>query len=293
MMSTAVAPSKSTMVRTTAPRIALARVGRIVLLVGPLVVVIASLGYPLALAVSRSFTDRDDNYVGTQTWSKALSDGAVQKAFVRTLEVAALSTAGCVIVGTFVAFVLAFIPFAGSRFVVRVVEAVVSLPSFLIPLSLGVLFGPVGVVSSSTGHRFTFMSSVIGVVLAMIAFYTPFVVRPLLAAFSQFPSAQIDVASSLGAGPLRIAARVILPAVWPALAAAASLVFLLTLNEFGIVLFTGAKDVTTLPMLIYTTSIVGSDFATAAVLATIQLALSLSAYLLYRAVVRRFDTTGA
>ncbi|QRY64626.1 2-aminoethylphosphonate ABC transporter permease subunit [Gordonia sp. PDNC005] len=292
-MSTAVAPSKSTMVRTTAPRIALARVGRIVLLVGPLVVVIASLGYPLALAVSRSFTDRDDNYVSTQTWSKALSDGAVQKAFVRTLEVAALSTAGCVIVGTFVAFVLAFIPFAGSRFVVRVVEAVVSLPSFLIPLSLGVLFGPVGVVSSSTGHRFTFMSSVIGVVLAMIAFYTPFVVRPLLAAFSQFPSAQIDVASSLGAGPLRIAARVILPAVWPALAAAASLVFLLTLNEFGIVLFTGAKDVTTLPMLIYTTSIVGSDFATAAVLATIQLALSLSAYLLYRAVVRRFDTTGA
>ncbi|MEJ9079884.1 2-aminoethylphosphonate ABC transporter permease subunit [Gordonia malaquae] len=292
-MSTAVAPSRSAVVRTAAPRLALARVGRIAVLIGPLVVLIASLGYPLALAVSRSFTDRDDNYVGTQTWSNALADGAVQKAFVRTLEIAALSTVGCVIVGTFVAFVLAFIPFAGSRFVVRVIEAVVSLPSFLIPLALGVLFGPVGVVSSSTGHRFTFMSSVIGVVLAMIAFYTPFVVRPLLAAFSQFPSAQIDVASSLGAGPLRIAARVILPAVWPALAAAASLVFLLTLNEFGIVLFTGAKDVTTLPMLIYTTSIVGSDFATAAVLATIQLALSLSAYLLYRAVVRRFDTTGA
>ncbi len=292
-MSTAVAPSRSAVVRTTAPRLALARVTRIAVLVGPLVVLIASLGYPLALAVSRSFTDRDDNYVGTQTWSNALADGAVQKAFARTLEIAALSTVGCVIVGTFVAFVLAFIPFVGSRFVVRVIEAVVSLPSFLIPLALGVLFGPVGVVSSSTGHRFTFMSSVIGVVLAMIAFYTPFVVRPLLAAFSQFPSAQIDVASSLGAGPLRIAARVILPAVWPALAAAASLVFLLTLNEFGIVLFTGAKDVTTLPMLIYTTSIVGSDFATAAVLATIQLALSLSAYLLYRAVVRRFDTTGA
>lgn len=279
--------------RTAAPRLALARVGRIALLVGPLVVLIASLGYPLALAVSRSFTDRDDNYVGTQTWSNAVSDGAVQKAFARTLEIAALSTVGCVVVGTFVAFVLAFVPFAGSQVVVRVIEAVVSLPSFLIPLALGVLFGPVGVVSSSTGHRFTFMSSVVGVVLAMIAFYTPFVVRPLLAAFSQFPSAQIDVASSLGAGPVRIAARVILPAVWPALAAAASLVFLLTLNEFGIVLFTGAKDVTTLPMLIYTTSIVGSDFATAAVLATIQLALSLSAYLLYRAVVRRFDTTGA
>ena len=103
--------------------------------------------------------------------------------------------------------------------------------------------------------------------LAEIAFYTPFVVRPMLAAFGQFPTVQIDVASSLGAGPLRIIARVILPAVLPALAAAGSLTFLLTLNEFGIVLFTGAKDVITVPMLIYTRSIVGQDFASAAVLA--------------------------
>ncbi|GEE02812.1 2-aminoethylphosphonate ABC transporter permease [Gordonia spumicola] len=292
-MSTAVASATPAATTTSVARPTLSRLRDGALLIGPLVVLALSLGYPLALAVSRSFTDRDDNYVGTRTWANAVSEASVQKAFVRTLEVSALSTVGCVVVGTFVAFVLAFIPFSGSSVVVRIIEAVVSLPSFLIPLALGVLFGPVGVVSSSTGHRFTFMSSVFGVVLATVAFYTPFVVRPLLAAFSQFPTAQIDVASSLGARPLRIASRVILPAVWPALAAAASLTFLLTLNEFGIVLFTGAKDVVTLPMLIYTTSIISSDFATAAVLATIQLMLSLSAYLLYRAVVRRFDTTGA
>lgn len=283
----AVAPPTPTSSRwSQAPRIAL--------IVGPLVVLAVGLGYPLAWVVSRSMTDRDDVFVGGATWSATLSDPAVHKAVWRTLEIAAYSTLGCVAVGTFLAFVLAFVPFPGAGGVARIIEAVVSLPSFLIPLALGVLFGPVGVVSTSTGHQFTFMSSVTGVVLAEIAFYTPFVVRPLLAAFTQFPTAHIDVASSLGAGPLRIAGRVILPRVWPALAAAAALTFLLTLNEFGIVLFTGAKDVMTLPMMIYTRSMVSSDFATAAVLATMQLVLSVAVYLGYRAIVARFDSqTGA
>lgn len=260
------------------------QVPRLALLIGPLLVLALGLGYPLVWVISRSLTDRNDGFVGTATWSATLSDPAVHRAFWRTLEIAVLSTVGCVIIGTFIAFVLAFIPFPGASGVIRLIEAVVSLPSFLIPLALGVLFGPVGVLSSSTGHQFTFMASVVGVVLAEIAFYTPFVVRPLLAAFSQFPTAHIDVASSLGAGPLRIAARVIAPRIWPALAAAASLTFLLTLNEFGIVLFTGAKDVMTLPMMIYTKSMVSSDFA------TVQLVLSVSVYLCYRAIVRHFDS---
>lgn len=264
------------------------RFGGVLAALAPLAVLALVLGYPLVWTISQSFTDRSGEYVGTTTWSAAVGDPAVQKAFGKTLEIAALSTLGCVVIGTFLAFVLAFVPFPGAGTVTRFIESVVSLPSFLIPLALGVLFGPVGVLASATGHRFSFMSSIYGVVLAEIAFYTPFVVRPLLAAFASFPTAHIDVASSLGAGPLRIAGRVILPQVWPSLAAAAALTFLLTLNEFGIVLFTGAKDVMTLPMLIYTKSIIASDFATAAVLATIQLVLSVGTYLLYRTIVRRF-----
>ena len=50
-----------------------------------------------------------------------------------------------------------------------------------------------------------------------------------------------------------------MPEAWPALMAGGSLVLLLTLNEFGIVLFTGAKGVITLPVLIYTRGIVTFD----------------------------------
>ncbi|WP_439655414.1 2-aminoethylphosphonate ABC transporter permease subunit [Tsukamurella strandjordii] len=257
----------------------------------PVALILVAVVYPLTGIVARTFTDKAERPAGLATWRETLSEGAVLRALGTTVQVAALSTIGCLVAGTFLALVLAFVPFPGSPAVVRLIEVVVSFPSFLIPLALGVLLGPVGVVNAavsplglSTG---SFTTSLWGVVLAEIAFYTPFVVRPMLAAFGQVPTAQIDVASSLGAGPLRIVARVILPAAFPALAAAASLTFLLTLNEFGIVLFTGAKDVITLPMLVYTRSIVGQDFATAAVLATVQLAISVAVYLLYRSLTRK------
>ncbi|ADG78709.1 Binding-protein-dependent transport systems inner membrane component OS=Tsukamurella paurometabola(strain ATCC 8368 / DSM / CCUG 35730 / CIP 100753 / JCM 10117 / KCTC 9821 / NBRC 16120 / NCIMB 702349 / NCTC 13040)OX=521096 GN=Tpau_2097 PE=3 SV=1 [Tsukamurella paurometabola] len=257
----------------------------------PVAFVVVAVAYPLTGVVARTFTDKAERPAGLATWRETLTDGAVLRALGTTIQVAALSTIGCLIAGTFLALVLAYVPFPGAPAVVRLIEVVVSFPSFLIPLALGVLLGPVGVINAaitplglSTG---AFSTSLWGVVLAEIAFYTPFVVRPVLAAFGQLPAAQINVASSLGAAPARIVARVILPAAYPALVAAASLTFLLTLNEFGIVLFTGAKDVITLPMLVYTRSIVGQDFASAAVLATVQLILSVGAYLLYRSFTRQ------
>ena len=100
-----------------------------------------------------------------------------------------------------------------------------------------------------------FLYSAWGVILAEVTVYTPFVLRPLLAAFSLVDRSQIEVASLLGARPLRIVRQVILPAALPAIVAGGSLCLLLTVNEFGIVLFIGAKGVITLPLLIYSKAI--------------------------------------
>ena len=51
-----------------------------------------------------------------------------------------------------------------------------------------------------------FLYTPAGVITAEITFFTPFVVRPLLAAFALMPRAQLDVAASLGASPLSGAA---------------------------------------------------------------------------------------
>jgi 2-aminoethylphosphonate transport system permease protein len=133
-----------------------------------------------------------------------------------------------------------------------------------------------------------FLYSPWGVILAEVTVYTPFVLRPLLASFSLIEPAQIEIASSLGAGAWRIIRQIILPAAIPALLAGGSLCLLLTANEFGIVLFIGAKGVITLPLLVYDKAIQEFDYTAACVIAVANIALSLALYSLYRLVVARF-----
>ena len=258
--------------------------------VPPVAIVLLAAVYPLIRVCLESVKG-----VGTQSsWLSVLSSAAFRDALWRTVAIAATSTLGCLVLGTFLAVVLAFVPFPGRRLVGRLVDTVLALPSFLVTLAFTFLYGTAGAVNAAiagvTGDHapvLDFLYTPAGVIAAEITFFTPFVVRPLLASFSTFPRAQLDVAASLGASPLRVLRSVVLPEAWPALMAGGSLVLLLTLNEFGIVLFTGAKGVTTLPVLIYTRGIVSFDLPGAAVIATVQIALSLALYAVYRVVFAR------
>ncbi|NMN94227.1 2-aminoethylphosphonate ABC transporter permease subunit [Antrihabitans stalactiti] len=255
----------------------------------PLIAVLVFAVYPVAKVLAVSLDGE-----GSSTWSGVLGSDLFRSALWRTAEIAVLSTLGCLVLGTFIAIVLAFVPFPGSRFVGRVIDTILALPSFLITLAFTFLYGTAGAfnalymnISGQDKPLLDFLNTPTGVIVAEITFFTPFVVRPLLASFAQLPREQLDVAASLGASPWTVLRTVVLPEAWPALMAGGSLVLLLTLNEFGIVLFTGAKDVITLPVLIYTRGIVTFDLPGAAVIATVQVALSLTLYGLYRLIFAR------
>src|SRR6201996_1587590 len=259
----------------------------------PLLVVLIAAVYPL-IRVCLESTKVGDTGRGSGTWSQVLVSEVFRDALWRTVAIAATSTAGCLVLGTFLAIVLAFVPFPGSRVVGRLIDTVLALPSFLITLAFTFLYGSAGAVNAAisgitgaTSPALNFLYTPAGVIAAEVTFFTPFVVRPLLASFAVLPRAQLDVAASLGASPLRVLRSVVMPEAWPALMAGGRLVLLLTLNEFGIVLFTGAKGVITLPVLIYTRGIVTFDLPGAAVIATVQIALSLALYGLYRLVFAR------
>ncbi len=252
----------------------------------PLALVLVAAVYPLIRVCLES--------AQAGTWSEVLASAMFRDALWRTVAIAATSTAGCLVLGTFLAIVLAFVPFPGARLVGRLIDTVLALPSFLITLAFTFLYGTAGAVNAAiagvtggTSPALNFLYTPAGVIAAEITFFTPFVVRPLLASFAVLPRAQLDVAASLGASPIRVLRSVVMPEAWPALMAGGSLVLLLTLNEFGIVLFTGAKGVITLPVLIYTRGIVTFDLPGAAVIATVQIALSLSLYSIYRLIFAR------
>jgi 2-aminoethylphosphonate transport system permease protein len=260
----------------------------------PLLVLGGLFFYPLALILGQSFT-LDDGSFSLATYWAVLSGPLFLNALWHTVEIALGATAGCIALGFTLALVLTFVPFPGARSLARLIDTFIALPTFLVALAFTFIYGSAGVlnttlmqVTGATAPPVEFLYSPWGVILAEVTVYTPFIMRPLLAAFSLIETAQIEVASSLGAGTWRIIRQVILPAAMPALLAGGSLCLLLTVNEFGVVFFIGAKGVITLPLLIYDKAIQEFDYGTACVIAVANVALSLGLYAIYRIVLGRF-----
>ncbi|MBN9078287.1 MAG: 2-aminoethylphosphonate ABC transporter permease subunit [Rhizobiales bacterium 65-79] len=258
----------------------------------PLLVLAVLFFYPLGLIVRASLGEEAPSL---QTFEQVLRSSQFLDGLYHTIVIAISATAGCIVLGFVLSLVIAFVPFPGAKMAGRLIDTVIALPTFLVTLAFTFIYGSAGLLNETLMHVFSlnlppvdFLYSQWGVILAETTVYTPFIMRPLLATFATFDQAQIEVASSLGARPLRIVRQILLPASLPALVAGGSLCLLLTVNEFGIVLFIGAKDVITLPLLIYSKAIQEFDYTTACVIAVVNVVLSLGLYSLYRLAIAHF-----
>ena len=261
----------------------------------PLLILAALFFYPLALIARQALGGGDGGTLSLANFYEVLASREFHDALHHTIVIALSATAGCLALGFVLSVLIAFTPFPGSRFAARLIDTFIALPTFLVALAFTFIYGSAGILNESLMQIMhvdlppvDFLYSQWGVILSEVTVYTPFVMRPLLAAFSLIDPAQIEVAASLGARPLRIVSRIIFPAALPALVAGGSLCLLLTVNEFGIVLFIGAKDVITLPLLIYDKAIQQFNYTTGCVIAVVNVALSLALYSLYRFVVAYF-----
>jgi 2-aminoethylphosphonate transport system permease protein len=260
----------------------------------PLLILAALFFFPLWLILRQGLAG-DGDVLSLVNFSRVVTSGEFRHAVGNTLTIALTATAGCLVLGFVLSVLIAFTPFPGSRVLARLIDTFIALPTFLVALAFTFIYGSAGMLNESLKVLMhvemppvDFLYSQWGVILSEVTVYTPFVMRPLLAAFSLVDPAQVEVANSLGARPMRIVHRIILPAALPALVAGGSLCLLLTVNEFGIVLFIGAKDVITLPLLIYDKAIQQFDYTTACVIAVVNVALSIALYSLYRFVVAYF-----
>ena len=252
--------------------------------------------YPLALIIRTAVSDEAGALALGQIW-QVLQSRYFLNALLNTVEIAVAATACCIVLGFVIALILSFVPFPGARFVAHLIDTFIALPTFLVTLAFTFLYGSAGLLNEFLMHSFhlalppvNFLYSAWGVILAEVTVYTPFILRPLLASFSLIDRGQIEVASILGAKPARIIRQVILPTALPAIIAGGSLCLLLAVNEFGIVLFIGAKGVITLPLLIYDKAIQESDYAVACIIAVINVVLSLGLFGLYRVAVWRLGS---
>ena len=257
-------------------------------LLPPLLVLATLFFYPLLLIGEQALRDTE-GHLGLETFWQVVESRRFLSALLNTLQIAVIATSGCLLLGSVLALILVFIPFPGSQLISRIIDTFIALPTFLITLAFTFIYGSAGLLNGTLMSLFAFelppvdfLYSIQGVILAEITVFTPLVMRPLMAGLRQIDKSQLEAASILGAHPLRVIGQVIFPAVLPALMAGGSLCLLLTTNEFGIVLFIGAKGVNTLPMMVYSKALLESDYSVACMIALINILLSLGLFMLYR-----------
>ena len=127
------------------------------------------------------------------------------------------------------------------------IGALIALPLVLPPTVLGFYLlialgpnGPIGQLTQSLGLG-TLAFSYSGLVIGSIFYSLPFVVQPLQNAFEAVGDRPLEVAATLGAGPVDRFFSIALPMAKPGFFTAAVLGFAHTVGEFGVVLMIGGN----------------------------------------------------
>lgn len=189
-------------------------------------------------------------------------------AVVLSVKLAAVVCVALLLVGTPIAYWIAFSRKRWKFFV----EALVALPLVLPPTVLGyymlVVLGPHGALGSLAERLFSarLAFSFPGLVIASVLYSFPFAVQPMAASFGAVDRNLLDAAAVLGASPWRRFRTITLPLSMAGVITGAVLSFAHTIGEFGVVLMVGGNipGVTqTISIAIYD-EVQALDYATAA-----------------------------
>lgn len=228
---------------------ATAAIGRAGLVLGASVVVALVLAF-LLLPIVALFTYQPVHRLFSGFGSKVPTD-----AILVSLKTNGIAFAIMLALGTPFAYLLARRRFFGRSLVITLVEVPLVMPPAVAGLGLLVAFGRFGLL----GHTLTRLGidlafTQAAVILAVLFVASPFYLRGAIAAFEAVDSTLLDVAGTLGAGPLRRMLRVAVPLASGGLGAAAAVAFARGLGEFGAtILFAGSFQGTTqtLPLAVY------------------------------------------
>jgi sulfate/thiosulfate transport system permease protein len=219
---------------------------------------------PLTAVVWRSGRDGWGAFWEAATQPQALA------ALRLTFAVALLVTAGNLVMGTVIAWVLARDEFPGRRVVDALIDLPFALPTIVAGITLLALYGSSSPVGVDVGYTRP------GVVLALAFVTLPFVVRSVQPVLLTMEPDMEEAARCLGAGPLTSFRRIVLPTIAPALLAGAALAFARAVGEFGsVVILSGNIPYRTEVASVHVFSLVeNDDTGSAAAVSVVLLATS-------------------
>lgn len=199
---------------------------------------------------------------------------ASYKLTINTSFIAALVNA---VFGTLIAWVLVRYEFYGKRIVDALVDLPFALPTAVAGIALTTIYAPngwIGQFFESMGIKVAFTP--FGIMIALTFIGLPFVVRSVQPVLQDLDQQYEEAAATLGANSVQIFAKIILPAIFPAILTGFALAFARALGEYGSVVFiSGNMPMKTeiVPLLIIT-KLEQFNYAGAAAIAVVMLVFS-------------------
>jgi len=187
---------------------------------------------PLAGLFVSAATLGVDGFIAAINTPRVLA--ALRVSFGISLAAAAVNA----VFGLLVAWVLVRYEFPGRRLVDALVDIPFALPTAVAGIALTSLYAPngtIGRVLEPFGIKVAFTP--LGILVALIFIGIPFVVRTVQPVLADLEAEVEEAAAGLGATRLQTFARVIMPAVLPALATGFALAFARAVGEYGSVIF--------------------------------------------------------
>jgi iron(III) transport system permease protein len=193
--------------------------------------------YPLFNVFGASLLDAEGTTLTLANYGKMLSRPFYRAAIANTLGIGATATVITTVLAVPFAFALARLPIPGKAAILAMAAMPLVLPSFVSAYAIVLLLGNGGIVThwlQSWGLGFGSIYGASGIVLVYTLTLYPYVLLPTLAAFKAVDVSMEEAAQGLGSPPGRTVRTVILPIVLPAILAGALLVFIETLENFGV-----------------------------------------------------------
>jgi len=219
-----------------------------------LVVFAAPIATVVAAALAGRWTGALPSRLGFGNFSRALS-GEQAASLSVSLQTALLAGAISLVLGTWAALAAREAPGWWRRVTDAVFHLPVAVPSVAIGLGVLIAFNQRPLLLGGTKWIVIVAHSVLVLAYAFSA---------VAAALDRLDPAYRQAAESLGAGPVRVLARITLPLLLPALGAAAGLAIALSMGELGATIMVYPATWKTLPITIFAATDRGQVFDAAA-----------------------------
>jgi sulfate/thiosulfate transport system permease protein len=226
---------------------------------------------PLAVLVARAADLGLDGIWRVATTPRVLA--ALEVSFFISAAAALVNA----VFGTVVAWVLVRYDFPGKRLLDAAVDLPFALPTAVAGIALAALYATNGWIGSLfVPFDIKIAFTPLGILVALTFIGLPFVVRTVQPVLQDLDRDVEEASATLGATRAQTVLRIVLPALAPALLTGVALAFARAVGEYGSVIFIAGNMpfVSEIAPLLIVTRLEEFDYAGAAAIATIMLALA-------------------